>query len=77
MSAREILIALSVKYHNEWDKMYKAFMEKEYPEITEEIEMLAEDDNIITILDEQYPQQWKQIYKPPLVIFAHPILNNN
>ena len=66
--ARNILIALSLKHNGDWDKIYediqnKTLVEDTYTQQAENIK------NVITILDEEYPQQLKNSFKPPFVLF--------
>lgn len=70
MSAREILIGLHVKNNGDWNKVYDDLRNKNYPDNleTDEVMDLVESDRVITILDEDYPDKFKHIYKPPFVI---------
>ena len=68
-----ILIYFSIKYKGDWDQIYKALENKEKVELKEieQLEqMMKENDwKCITIIDEEYPNQLKQAYKPPFVIW--------
>jgi len=76
MKSKDILIALSIKYKGDFDKMVGAIKAKE---------ALAEADvgkavaslkcKAVTILDDDYPAQFKQSPKPPLCIFYHGDIN--
>jgi hypothetical protein len=70
MKGRDILLYLAVKYRNNWDAMYEAIKEKEL--INEEdlkpaLEKIKGE--VITIIDENYPEELKRTLKPPFVIF--------
>jgi hypothetical protein len=70
MKGRDILIYLAIKYQNNWDAIYKAVKEKE---IIEEEDLKPALDKIkgevITIIDEDYPEEFKKVNKPPFVLF--------
>jgi hypothetical protein len=70
MKGRDILLYLAIKYRNNWDAMYEAIKEKEL--INEEdlkpaLEKIKGE--VITIIDENYPEELKTKVKPPFVIF--------
>lgn len=62
MGNREKLIAYAYKYHGDYFKIVKAIEEKE------EIEEVF-DKNVITILDDNYPNELKDLRYPPFVLF--------
>lgn len=62
MGNREKLIAYAYKYHGDYFKIVKAIEEKE------EIEEVF-DKNVITILDDNYPNELKELRYPPFVLF--------
>lgn len=68
-----ILIYFSIKYKGDWDKIYKALEEKEKVTLKDikELEEKIKNEKIkvITIIDKKYPEQLKQAYKPPFVIW--------
>lgn len=64
--AREILIALWEQYNGVWEEIYKAIIEKKY--IDEDLTPTVDTSKYITLLDEDYPIELKQSYKPPFVI---------
>ncbi len=68
---KNILIACAIKYKGDWDKIYHAAIDKEVVEpqflkMAQNIKC-----NAVTILDEDYPQQLKGIFKPPFVLFYY------
>ena len=70
MTAREALLSLSLQYQGNWDRMYKALKEKERAPL----ELIGEYEksggaNFITIMDEDYPPDFRYLNKPPLLIY--------
>ena len=79
-----ILIYFSIKYKGDWNAIYKALENKErvtLKEISELEEKMKENKwKAITIIDREYPEQLKQAYKPPFVIWIkgnEDLLNNS
>lgn len=68
MKAREILIALWLKYDRDWDSIYAALKNKDMDDNLEEHLKDIDPDYFITILDEDYPERLKHRHKPPFVI---------
>lgn len=67
MKAREILIAIWKKCNGDWDAIFKVIRNKEY--IDEDFSLEGIDPSkYVTLLDEDYPQDLKQSYKPPFVL---------
>lgn len=69
---REVLLYLSLLYQGEWEEIYRAIQEKK-PLIKEEIEKVVQSFHTpyLTILDEDYPEALKQVYRPPFVLFYY------
>lgn len=69
IKARELLAAVAVKNNGDWDKEYLCIKNKEIwtDEEIEKFSHLA--DQVMTILDEDYPMTWKSSVKPPLILF--------
>lgn len=77
MQARNILIATAIKHKGEWESIYKDIKNKEYP--SEEELAQTEKVECITPFDEEYPDELKQVFKMPLVLFTKgnkELLNN-
>jgi len=68
--AREVILALSVKHNFDWDAIYNAILNKRDMEDLDQINIDPYID-CITIIDEDYPDELKRIYKPPFVIFKN------
>lgn len=68
-----ILLYFAIKYKGDWDKIYKALEVKEKVSLQEirelEEKAKAEGWKWITIIDVDYPDQLKEAYKPPFVIW--------
>lgn len=69
VKAKELLVAVAAKNKGDWNKIIKFIRAKEKP-TGEEIEKFSPlADQAITILDENYPETWKNSYMPPIVLF--------
>ena len=78
MESKKIILALAVKYQGEWEKIYNAMSTKEYQNLDEQfVEETYEQfkGRFITILDKEYPDNLKQVYKPPFVLFYEGNIN--
>lgn len=64
------LAAVAVKNNGDWNKEYSDIKNKGMP-TDEEIEKFSHlADQVVTILDKNYPESWKKSYRPPLVLFC-------
>lgn len=76
MQARELLIGLSIKNEGDWEKIYTALRTKEIDGVEEYYQEYIKDcgddsdTRVITMLDPEYPESLKKIYKPPFVLFC-------
>ena len=69
LKAKELLVAVAAKNKGDWNKIIKFIRAKEKP-TGEEIEKFSPlADQAITVLDEDYPETWKNSYMPPIVLF--------
>jgi len=64
----KILLYFSIKYRGNWNKIYEALEKKEQVSI-DELNSLDNINNYITILDNKYPEAFKNAFKPPFVIY--------
>ena len=72
-TGREILIALAVKFNGDWAQIYSAIQSKyqfEPDEIQHHLSLVPSDVTPIVIIDADYPENLKKIYKPPFVLFT-------
>lgn len=77
MEGRDILLYLALKYNGNWDAMYNAIKQKEDLPKNLDIEKIKEDIkcNYVTLIDSDYPECLKPIYKPPFILFYYGDLN--
>lgn len=67
IEANKVLIHFSLKYKGDHDLIYKAIETKEK---CDNENVLTTDENCITILDDNYPQNFKtKCFKPPFVLY--------
>lgn len=67
---RDILIYFAIKYNGEWQKIFDAIKNKESiddEEILKQVEKVK--NQSITLIDEDYPERLKNVFKPPFVLF--------
>lgn len=70
---KKILVYFYDKYKGVWEDIYNAICEKEQVEVSEAERVLKEyekDYDIITVLDEDYPENLKREYKPPFILLT-------
>ena len=69
IKAKELLVAVAAKNKGDWNKIIEFIRTREKP-TGEEIEKFSPlADQAITVLDEDYPETWKNSYMPPIVLF--------
>lgn len=69
LRAKKLLTAFAVKNNGDWNKEYSDIKNEMMP-TDEEIEKFSHlADQVVTILDKNYPGSWKKSYRPPLVLF--------
>ena len=71
MSVKNRLVALAIKYNGDWRKIYNDVsncidVEEEYLLKAENLKC-----KVVTMVDEEYPPQLKQAWKPPFVLFNY------
>ncbi|MFA5235908.1 MAG: DNA-processing protein DprA [Bacilli bacterium] len=72
IKGRDIIIHLAIKYEGDWNRIYEAIKAKEPATVAEvgaSMEQLKSE--TLTIIDDDYPENLKRIYKPPFVLFYH------
>lgn len=69
---REVLLYLAIKHHGEWESILNALEKKEYID-EEELQRVISVNraNYVTIIDDDYPEDLKKIYKPPFILFYY------
>lgn len=69
LSSREILLYLTLKYGNDWDKIYSVIRNKEDIDYKDAEKVCDEyPGEYITLLDKEYPEILKHTYHPPFVL---------
>ena len=73
MQPRKILISLAIQYDGDWNSIRQAISDKSYLAEPDFIEKRAANlrCGAITILDENYPKQLFNLWKPPFVLFYY------
>ena len=66
---RKVIIYLTIKYKGDWQDIYNAIKRKEKPDSDFEEIINKVNDNVITILDKDYPKVFSSLLRPPFVIF--------
>ena len=70
MTSQNILAYLAIKYDGDWNKIYNAIKFKEVISAADIEQVLSEcTTKYITILDDDYPSEFKNVYRPPIVLF--------
>jgi len=72
IKGRDIIVYLAVKYNGDWNKIYEAIKNKEIvdePTVVSTVAKAYKKYKIIAIIDGDYPDSMKKIYKPPFVLF--------
>lgn len=73
MKARHLLVYLAVEHRGDWDDILMAIALKE-PVDFKDVEMAAKafkEDDYITLVDENYPDELKTLERPPFVLFRN------
>lgn len=72
MGYKEVLIFLAVKHHGDWDEIFNAIQNREFG-TPEEIQSVIKNikSKVLTILDDNYPEHLKGLYRPPFVLFYY------
>ena len=69
---REKIIYFALKYKGNWQKIYDAFKNKEEMDDNYYFsEMKKINYKVVTIIDDDYPSQFKTIYQPPFALFYY------
>lgn len=72
INGSDILMYLSVIHKGNWDKIMEALQNKDY--VDEEAILKKKQElkcKYVTFLDKEYPEQLKEIFKPPFVLFYY------
>ena len=67
---RYVLLYFAIKYDGNWEKIYNALCAKERAKESELKTYKSRNyDNWISLIDKEYPEEFKYVFKPPFVIF--------
>lgn len=71
IDARTMLIGLAIKYKGDWNSIYEGINNREYPD--EEMKKTIKNMKCkaVTMLDNDYPKQLKDVLHPPFVLFYY------
>lgn len=69
LKAKTLLVAVAAKSKGDWNKTIKIIRDKIKPTIEEIAEFSPLADKAVTIIDEDYPETWKNSFMPPIVLF--------
>lgn len=70
LKPRDILIYFSIKYHGDWSEIFSAIKRKEEINEDEANETISKlNCKVITLLDDEYPINLKNMFKPPFVLY--------
>jgi DNA processing protein len=76
LKGKDILVYLTIKYQGDWNQIYQAIKNKELvDEVTVSETLNKCEEKYVTIIDDNYPEKLKKIYKPPFVLFYKGDLN--
>lgn len=79
----KVINFFTYKYKGDWDSIYEAIQRKEKIAINELEDFYKIDGSVkyLSIIDERYPENYKQIYMPPLTLYyagdIHPLNETN
>ena len=72
MKPREILIYYAIIHQGNWDKIYESIvLNRDFDEEEAKRIIANPKSKVVTMFDDDYPQQLKFIRKPPFVLFYH------
>ena len=68
--AREVLLYFALKYEGDYEKIIESIRNKVKIEEDDYLKQVTTfEGEYLTIVDENYPERFKKIYRPPLVVF--------
>ena len=72
LTAEEIIVAMAIKYHGEWNDIYAGLSDPQNRDLDEYIEVVKRMKcKYVTVLSEQYPDYLRNSFKPPFVLFYY------
>lgn len=72
MTGQQALVYLALKYKGDWDKMIQGIRNHEAFEASQAEEMVGKvHSSYVTLIDKDYPQAFRNCFRPPLVLFYY------
>ena len=68
---REIILYFVLKHQGNWERIYQALEEKDKFDEKEYKKLISNQPPFISILDDDYPDSLKRIYRPPFGLFYY------
>jgi DNA processing protein len=76
LKGKDIIVYLAVKYQGNWNAIYDAIKRKELVDEQLVLDTVSKiKSKYVAIIDQDYPEPLKKIYKPPFVLFYNGNLN--
>lgn len=71
MHGNEVILYFALKYDGNWENIYSAIKQKEKfdQDLFNDLKKNLLNTDYVTLLDENYPNCFKEIYKPPFILF--------
>ena len=69
--SKTILVGTALKYKGNWDQIYDSIRKHERIEDEYLEEATKITSNVVTLLDSDYPEQLRGVFKPPFVLFYY------
>lgn len=73
MNGRDVLIYLSIKYEGDWNAIYSDIKGRKKNFTSDDVAQAVASvkSKVVTIIDRDYPEAFKNQYKPPFVIYYY------
>lgn len=73
MNGRDILIYLSIKYQGNWEKIFLDIKNRKKDFTSDEVKeaVASVKSKVVTIIDREYPEAFKNQQKPPFVLYYY------
>ena len=72
LKGREIILYLALKHQGDWVSILNTLEKKEFDSEEQMRELIQKNRaNYVTIVDDEYPEELKKIYKPPFILFYY------
>ena len=73
VTARKVLIYLSLKYHGDWSSIWRDITDKKIIYYIDEFKDVEEKltCKVVTMYDAEYPESLRQVHRPPFVLYYY------